>query len=210
MLKAKEDAVTGLTKGIEVLFKQNKVDYIKGAASLVSPTKVSVKLNDGGETEIEAKNIIIATGSEVAPFPGGAIEIDEEQIVSSTGALALTEVPEKMIVIGGGIIGLEMGSVWSRLGAQVTVVEFLGAIGGAGIDEEIAYVVLPLLVRAVKLTHGAVSSSSARSASRASSSCSTPRSCLPRRRTARSSSRPSLRRVARSKRCVCILCLGSV
>ncbi|KAI0717681.1 dihydrolipoyl dehydrogenase [Cerioporus squamosus] len=129
MLKAKEDAVTGLTKGIEVLFKQNKVDYIKGAASF---------LNDGGETEVEAKNIIIATGSEVAPFPGGAIEIDEEQIVSSTGALALKEVPEKMIVIGGGIIGLEMGSVWSRLGAQVTVVEFLGGIGGAGIDEEIA------------------------------------------------------------------------
>ena len=140
MLKAKEDAVTGLTKGIEVLFKQNKVDYIKGTASFVSPTKLAVQLNDGGETEVEAKNIIIATGSEVAPFPGGAIEIDEEQIVSSTGALSLKEVPEKMVVIGGGIIGLEMGSVWSRLGAQVTVVEFLGGIGGAGIDEEIAYV----------------------------------------------------------------------
>ncbi|KAH9893935.1 dihydrolipoyl dehydrogenase [Cubamyces lactineus] len=138
MLKAKEDAVTGLTKGIEVLFKQNKVDYIKGTASFVSPTKLSVKLNEGGETEVEAKNIIIATGSEVAPFPGGGIEIDEEQIVSSTGALALKKVPEKMVVIGGGIIGLEMGSVWSRLGAQVTVVEFLGGIGGAGIDEEIA------------------------------------------------------------------------
>ena len=140
MLKAKEDAVTGLTKGIEVLFKQNKVDYIKGSASFVSPTKLSVKLNDGGETEVDGKNIIIATGSEVAPFPGGGIEIDEEQIVSSTGALSLKEVPEKMVVIGGGIIGLEMGSVWSRLGAQVTVVEFLGGIGGAGIDEEIAYV----------------------------------------------------------------------
>ncbi|PIL25086.1 hypothetical protein GSI_12975 [Ganoderma sinense ZZ0214-1] len=138
MLKAKEDAVTSLTKGIEMLFKQNKVDYIKGAASFVSPTRVSVKLNDGGETEVEAKNIIIATGSEVAPFPGGAITIDEEQIVSSTGALSLTEVPKKMVVIGGGIIGLEMGSVWSRLGAEVTVVEFLGGIGGAGIDEEIA------------------------------------------------------------------------
>lgn len=140
MLKAKEDAVTGLTKGIEMLFKQNKVDYIKGAASFVSPTRVSVKLNDGGETEVEAKNIIIATGSEVAPFPGGAITIDEEQIVSSTGALSLKEVPKKMVVIGGGIIGLEMGSVWSRLGAEVTVVEFLGGIGGAGIDEEIACV----------------------------------------------------------------------
>ena len=138
MLKAKVDAVTGLTKGIEVLFKQNKVDYIKGTASFVSPTKIAVQLNEGGETEIDAKNVIIATGSEVAPFPGGAIQIDEDQIVSSTGALELQNVPEKLVVIGGGIIGLEMGSVWSRLGAQVTVVEFLGGIGGAGIDEEIA------------------------------------------------------------------------
>lgn len=140
MLKAKQDSVTSLTKGIEILFKQNKVDYIKGTASFVSPTRISVQLNDGGETEVEAKNVIIATGSEVAPFPGGTIQIDEEQIVSSTGALELKEVPGKMVVIGGGIIGLEMGSVWSRLGAEVTVVEFLGAIGGAGIDEEMAYV----------------------------------------------------------------------
>ena len=140
MLKTKNASVSSLTKGIEGLFKKNKVDYIKGAASFVSPSRLSVKLLDGGETEVEAKNIIIATGSEVAPFPGGAIQIDEQQIVSSTGALELKEVPKKMVVIGGGIIGLEMGSVWSRLGAEVTVVEFLGAIGGAGIDEEIAYV----------------------------------------------------------------------
>lgn len=140
MLKAKNDSVVGLTKGVEHLFKQNKVDYIKGTASFASPTKISVKLNDGGETEVDAKNVIIATGSEVAPFPGGAIEIDEQQIVSSTGALELSEVPGKMVIIGGGIIGLEMGSVWSRLGADVTVVEFLSGIGGAGIDEEIAYV----------------------------------------------------------------------
>lgn len=138
MLKAKQDSVVGLTKGIEILFKQNKVDYIKGAASFVTSNRIAVQLNDGGETEVEAKNVIIATGSEVAPFPGGAIEIDEEQIVSSTGALELQKVPEKMVVIGGGVIGLEMGSVWSRLGAEVTVVEFLGGIGGAGIDEEIA------------------------------------------------------------------------
>ena len=138
MLKAKEDAVSGLTKGIEILFRQNKVDYIKGTASFVSPTRISVQLNEGGEAEVEAKNIIIATGSEVAPFPGGAIQIDEEQIVSSTGALSLKQVPEKMVVIGGGVIGLELGSVWSRLGAKVTVVEFLSGIGGAGIDEEIA------------------------------------------------------------------------
>ncbi|KAI0920118.1 D-lactate ferricytochrome c oxidoreductase [Taiwanofungus camphoratus] len=136
MLKAKQDSVTSLTKGIEILFRQNKVDWIKGSASFVSPNRLSVQLNDGGETEIEAKNIIVATGSEVTPFPG--IEIDEEQIVSSTGALELQKVPEKMVVIGGGVIGLEMGSVWNRLGSQVTVVEFLGGIGGAGIDEEIA------------------------------------------------------------------------
>ena len=140
MLKAKEDSVNGLTKGIEMLFKQNKVDYIKGSASFVSSNTISVQLNDGGESTVEAKNVIIATGSEVTPFPGGAIEIDEQQIVSSTGALSLEKVPEKMVVIGGGIIGLEMGSVWSRLGAEVTVVEFLNSIGGAGIDEEISYV----------------------------------------------------------------------
>ena len=138
MLKAKETSVTGLTKGIEILFKQNKVDYIKGAASFVNPSRLSVQLLEGGETEIEGKNIIIATGSEVADFPGGTIKIDEEQIVSSTGALSLKEVPKKMVVIGGGIIGLEMGSVWSRLGAEVTVIEFLGAIGGQGIDEEVS------------------------------------------------------------------------
>ncbi|KDN39833.1 putative LPD1-dihydrolipoamide dehydrogenase precursor [Tilletiaria anomala UBC 951] len=135
MLKAKDSSVSQLTKGIEGLFKKNKVDYVKGAGSFASPTSVSVKLNEGGETQLEAKNIIIATGSEVTPFPG--IEIDEEQIVSSTGALSLQKVPEKMIVIGGGVIGLEMGSVWSRLGSKVTVVEFLGAIGGAGMDGEI-------------------------------------------------------------------------
>ncbi|KLO18662.1 dihydrolipoyl dehydrogenase [Schizopora paradoxa] len=138
MLQAKDQSVKELTKGIEGLFKKNKVDYIKGTASFSSSNRVSVKLNDGGETEVEAKNIIIATGSEVAPFPGGAIEIDEKTIVSSTGALELQEVPKKMVVIGGGIIGLELGSVWSRLGAEVTVIEFLGGIGGVGIDEEVA------------------------------------------------------------------------
>jgi dihydrolipoamide dehydrogenase len=138
MLKAKDSSVTGLTKGVETLFKQNKVDYIKGAASFISSTRLSVDLLEGGSAEVEAKNIVIATGSEVSPFPGGSIEIDETQIVSSTGALDLQEVPKKMVVIGGGIIGLEMGSVWSRLGSEVTVVEFLGAIGGQGIDDEIA------------------------------------------------------------------------
>jgi dihydrolipoyl dehydrogenase len=142
MLKAKDDAVQGLTKGVELLFKQNKVEYIKGIASFVSANTISVQLNEGGESTVEAKNVIIATGSEVTPFPGGAIEIDEDQIVSSTGALSLQKVPGTMVVIGGGIIGLEMGSVWSRLGAEVTVVEFLNSIGGVGIDEEISYVPL--------------------------------------------------------------------
>ena len=139
MLEAKTTAVTSLTKGIELLFRQNKVDYIKGSASFVSASSINVSPIDAGSpVEVSAKNFIIATGSEVSPFPGGAITIDEKQIVSSTGALDLQKVPEKMVVIGGGIIGLEMGSVWSRLGAEVTVVEFLGGIGGAGIDEEVA------------------------------------------------------------------------
>ncbi|KAF8073475.1 dihydrolipoamide dehydrogenase [Lyophyllum atratum] len=138
MLAAKDAAVTSLTKGVEFLFKQNKVDYIKGAASFLSNSKISVDLLDGGKSEVESKNFIIATGSDVAPFPGGAIEIDEKQIVSSTGALDLQEVPKKLVVIGGGIIGLEMGSVWSRLGSEVTVVEFLGGIGGFGIDGEVS------------------------------------------------------------------------
>ena len=140
MLAAKDASVTGLTKGIEFLFKQNGVTYVKGAASFNSPTEISVTLNeDNSKTTLTAKNTIIATGSEVTPFPGGAVPaIDEKVIVSSTGALSLEKVPEKMVVIGGGVIGLELGSVWSRLGAEVTVVEFLGAIGGAGIDEEVA------------------------------------------------------------------------
>jgi dihydrolipoamide dehydrogenase len=136
MLKAKNKAVTALTKGVEGLFKKNKVDYIKGAGSFASPTQIDVALNDGGSTQVQAKNVIIATGSEVTPFPG--IDIDEKQIVSSTGALELQEVPKKMIVIGAGVIGLEMGSVWSRLGSKVTVVEFLDGIGGVGIDGEIS------------------------------------------------------------------------
>lgn len=197
MLKAKNDSVTGLTKGIEHLFKQNKVDYIKGAASFISPTKISVQLLDGGETQIETKNVVIATGSEVAPFPGGSIEIDEQQIVSSTGALELQKVPEKMVVIGGGIIGLEMGSVWSRLGAEVTVVEFLGGIGGAGIDEEIAYV--DLLTLGALLIVCAGKHSRRLLLSKALNSSSTPKCCRPRRRMARFSSRLRQPRVERRK-----------
>ena len=126
MMKQKDDAVSGLTKGIEGLFKKNKVQYVKGWGRLAGPGKVAVALADGGEQIVEAKNVVLATGSEVTPLPG--VPIDEERIVSSTGALKLAEVPEKMVVIGGGIIGLEMGSVWSRLGAKVEVIEFLDSI----------------------------------------------------------------------------------
>lgn len=136
MMKAKDTSVAGLTKGIEFLFKKNNVEYVKGTGSFVDEHTVSVQLNDGGETTLRGKNIIIATGSEVTPFPG--LQVNEKNVISSTGALALQEVPKKMIVIGGGIIGLEMGSVWSRLGAEVTVVEFLGQIGGPGMDAEVA------------------------------------------------------------------------
>jgi dihydrolipoamide dehydrogenase len=136
MMKAKDQSVSGLTKGVEFLFKKNGVEYIKGEGSFINENQLKINLNDGGETTIGAKNIIIATGSEPSPFPG--LEIDEKRVVSSNGAIALEKVPEQMIVIGGGIIGLEMGSVWSRLGAKVTVVEFLDQIGGPGMDNEIA------------------------------------------------------------------------
>lgn len=136
MLAAKDKSITQLTKGVEGLFKKNKVDYIKGTASFASATEIDVALLDGNNTQIQAKNVIIATGSEVTPFPG--IEVDEKQVVSSTGALDLQKVPEKLVVIGGGVIGLELGSVWNRLGANVTVVEYLNTIGGAGIDQEVA------------------------------------------------------------------------
>lgn len=135
-MKAKDQSVSGLTKGVEFLFKKNGVEYIKGAGSFATENEIKVQLNDGGETSVIGKNILIATGSEATPFPG--LEIDEKRVVSSTGAIALEQVPEKMVVIGGGIIGLEMASVWSRLGSKVTVVEFLGQIGGPGMDNEIA------------------------------------------------------------------------
>ncbi|KAJ2394100.1 dihydrolipoamide dehydrogenase precursor, partial [Coemansia sp. RSA 2603] len=135
LLADKDKAVSGLTRGIELLFKKNKVEWLKGTGTLKSANSIDVTLNAGGTESITAKNIIIATGSEPSPFPG--FEIDEKQIVTSTGALALEKVPEKMIVIGGGVIGLELGSVWSRLGSEVTVVEYLPAIG-AGMDAELA------------------------------------------------------------------------
>lgn len=135
-MKAKETAVTGLTKGVEFLLKKNGAEYIKGTGSFINEHEIKVNLNDGGESVIRGKNILIATGSEATPFPG--LTIDEKRVVTSTGAIALEKVPETLTVIGGGIIGLEMASVWSRLGAKVTVVEFLGQIGGPGMDSEIS------------------------------------------------------------------------
>ena len=127
MMGRKDKVVDDLTKGIEFLFKKNKVDYIKGAGAIEGPGKVAVTPVDGGKASaLNAKNILIATGSEVMPLPG--VEIDEKRIVSSTGALALPKVPKHLVVVGGGVIGLELGSVWRRLGAEVTVVEFLDRI----------------------------------------------------------------------------------
>merc|ERR1719357_1491394 len=133
MMGEKSKAVGALTGGIKMLFKGNKVTHLEGFGKITGPNQVSVLNDDGSVKEVvNTKNIMIATGSEVTPFPG--IEIDEEQIVSSTGALSLKKVPEKMILIGAGVIGVELGSVWTRLGAKVTAVEFLGHVGGMGID----------------------------------------------------------------------------
>ena len=122
----KEKVVADNTKGIEFLFKKNKVTYIVGAGTIAAPGQIKVTAKDGAESQVTAKAIIIATGSDVTPLPG--VEIDEEVIVSSTGALALKKTPKSMVVIGGGVIGLELGTVWRRLGAEVTVVEFLDRI----------------------------------------------------------------------------------
>ena len=142
-MKAKDTAVAGLTKGVEFLLKKNGVEYIKGTGSFVNEHDIKVDLNDGGETTVRGKNILIATGSEATPFPG--LEIDEKRVISSTGAIALEKIPESMLVIRGGIIGLEMASVWSRLGTKVTVVEYLGQIGGPGMDTEISKATQKLL-----------------------------------------------------------------
>ncbi len=134
MMKNKEKAVTVLTKGIEFLFKKNKVSYFKGKGSFKSSNEIVVS-GDGEETVIETEKAIISTGSEPVSIPG--MEFDEEKIISSTGALSLEKLPKKMVVVGGGYIGLEMGSVWSRLGTEVEVVEFLDHIT-PGMDREIS------------------------------------------------------------------------
>ncbi|MBB4103906.1 dihydrolipoyl dehydrogenase [Allorhizobium borbori] len=142
----KDGVVKSNVDGVAFLFKKNKIDGFTGLGKIVSAGKVAV-VNDKGEEQIlEAKNIVIATGSDVAGIPGVAVTIDEETIVSSTGAIALKKVPEKMIVVGGGVIGLELGSVWSRLGAKVTVIEYLDKILG-GMDGEISKQAQKLLTK---------------------------------------------------------------
>ena len=135
MMKQKADSVGQLTKGIEFLFKKNKVDWVKGQGRIAGSGKVEVIAEDGSVTALAARNIVIATGSEPAGLPG--VTVDQQRIVDSTGALALPEVPKSLVVIGAGIIGLELGSVWRRLGAKVTVVEFLDRIT-PGMDAEMA------------------------------------------------------------------------
>jgi dihydrolipoamide dehydrogenase len=135
MMAQKAESVEALTKGVEFLMKKNKVDYIKGWGRIDGPGKVVVKAEDGSETVLETKNIVIATGSEPTPLPG--VTIDNKRIVDSTGALSLPDVPKSLIVVGAGVIGLELGSVWKRLGAEVTVVEFLDRIL-PGTDTEVA------------------------------------------------------------------------
>ena len=130
----KNKSVQVLTKGVEFLFKKNKVTYIKGKAVIFSKNNVVVYEN-GKKTSYNAKNIVIATGSSSTSLPG--VKIDETDIISSTGAISLKKVPSKLVIIGGGYIGLEMGSVWSRLGAEVTVIEFLDHIT-PGMDKEIS------------------------------------------------------------------------
>ena len=144
MMARKDKVVETLTRGVEFLFRKNKVDWLKGKARISAPGRLSIGTGDGAAQEIEAKAIVIATGSESTPLPG--LAIDEQRIVSSTGALSLPQVPERLAVVGGGYIGLELGSVWSRLGAKVTVVEFLDRIL-PNMDRELGLAMQRLLTR---------------------------------------------------------------
>src|SRR5213076_1469479 len=127
--------IDGNVKGVEFLMKKNKIDVLMGKGKVLGTGKVEVSGADGKSQTVETKNIVIATGSDIARLKG--IEIDEKRIVSSTGALSLERVPERLLIIGAGVIGLELGSVWNRLGAQVMVVEYLDRIL-PGMDCEIA------------------------------------------------------------------------
>lgn len=137
MMAHKDATVTANVNGVAFLFKKNKIDSFRGTGKVLSAGKVSVTGEDGKVEEIETSNIVIATGSDVAGIPGVKVDIDEKAILSSTGALSLDKVPGHLVVVGGGVIGLELGSVWARLGAKVTVVEFLDTILG-GMDGEVS------------------------------------------------------------------------
>ena len=141
MMMRKEKSVSILTKGVEFLFKKNKVTYLKGKGSIISLNKVSVE-NGGKKIDYNSKNIVISTGSKPSSLP--KINIDEKIVVSSTGALSFSKVPKNLIIIGGGYIGLEMGSIWKRLGANVTVVEYLDHIV-PGMDQDISKEFLKIL-----------------------------------------------------------------
>ena len=135
MMTYKENGIIGNTQGIDFLFKKNKVEALHGSAMIVASGKIEVSLLAGGTRTLNTKNIVIATGSESTPLRG--VEIDEKLVASSTGALEFDAVPKHLLIVGAGIIGLELGSVWARLGAEVTVVEFLDRIT-PGVDEEVA------------------------------------------------------------------------
>ncbi|CAD7042607.1 dihydrolipoyl dehydrogenase [Pseudorhizobium endolithicum] len=137
MMAHKDATVKSNVDGVAFLFKKNKIEAFTGTGKIVAAGKVSVTGDDGKVQELETKNIVIATGSDVAGIPGVNVEIDEKVIVSSTGAIALDKVPQNLVVVGGGVIGLELGSVWMRLGAKVTVVEYLDTILG-GMDGEVS------------------------------------------------------------------------
>lgn len=137
MMKHKEAVIKSNVDGVAFLMKKNKIDTYTGTGSIAAAGKVTVTADDGSKQDLETKNIVIATGSDVAGIPGVDVDIDEKVIVSSTGALELEKVPGKMVVVGGGVIGLELGSVWSRLGADVTVVEYLDTILG-GMDKDVS------------------------------------------------------------------------
>ncbi len=137
MMGHKDAVVKANVEGVAFLFKKNKIDRFTGMGKVLGEGKVAVTATDGTVSEIETRNIIIATGSDVAGIPGVKVDIDEKVIVSSTGAIALDKVPDTLIVVGGGVIGLELGSVWARLGAKVTVIEYLDGILG-GMDQEVS------------------------------------------------------------------------
>ncbi len=137
MMAHKDATVKSNVEGVSFLFKKNKIEGFQGTGKIISAGKVSVTSEDGSTEELEARNIVIATGSDVAGIPGVNVDIDEKVIVSSTGGIALDKVPEHLIVVGGGVIGLELGSVWMRLGAKVTVIEYLDTILG-GMDGDVS------------------------------------------------------------------------